>query len=72
MPAVNEAVLLDALKAVIDPNTGKDLVSTKSIKNITIDGGKVSVDVEMGFPMKGYQDELIMFCLSQVYWGKCS
>ncbi len=52
MPAVNEAVLLDALKAVIDPNTGKDLVSTKALKNLRIEAGDVAFDVELGYPAK--------------------
>ena len=40
----------DALKHVIDPNTGKDLVSTRSARNLRIDGSDVSVDVELGYP----------------------
>jgi ATP-binding protein involved in chromosome partitioning len=49
---VAEAALLDALKGVIDPNTGKDLVSTKQLKNLQIEGGDVSFDVELGYPAK--------------------
>jgi ATP-binding protein involved in chromosome partitioning len=41
-----------ALSAVIDPNTGRDLLSSKSAKNIKIDGGNVSLDVELGYPAK--------------------
>ncbi|GGC74863.1 iron-sulfur cluster carrier protein ApbC [Undibacterium terreum] len=41
-----------ALSKVIDPNTGKDLVSSKSVKNIKIDGADVSLDVELGYPAK--------------------
>ncbi len=52
MPAVNEAALLDALKTVIDPNTGKDLVSTKLLKNLKLEGGDVAFDVELGYPAK--------------------
>jgi len=52
MPAVNEASLLDALKAVIDPNTGKDLVSTKLLKNLKVEGGDVAFDVELGYPAR--------------------
>jgi ATP-binding protein involved in chromosome partitioning len=48
-----------ALKQYIDPYLEADLVSTKSVKNIAIDGDKVTVDVNLGFPAKGYQDELI-------------
>ena len=40
----------DALSRVIDPNTGKDLVSGRSAKNIQCDGGNVSLDVELGYP----------------------
>jgi ATP-binding protein involved in chromosome partitioning len=40
----------DALSRVIDPNTGKDLVSSKSAKHIQLEGGAVSVDVELGYP----------------------
>jgi len=42
----------DALSQVIDPNTGKDLLATKSAKNIQIDGANVSLDVELGYPAK--------------------
>jgi ATP-binding protein involved in chromosome partitioning len=41
-----------ALSAVIDPNTGRDLLSSKSAKNIKIDGANVSLDVELGYPAK--------------------
>ena len=44
--------LQDALKAVVDPNTGKDFVSTKAIKNLRADGSDVSFDVELGYPAK--------------------
>ena len=45
-----ESAMLDALKAVVDPNAGKDLVSTKLLKNLRIDGADVSFDVELGYP----------------------
>ena len=41
-----------ALGAVIDPNTGKDLLSSKSARNIKIDGDDVALDVELGYPAK--------------------
>ncbi|MGE5161336.1 MAG: iron-sulfur cluster carrier protein ApbC [Betaproteobacteria bacterium] len=40
----------EALKRVIDPNTGKDLVATRSARNVRVDGSDVSVDVELGYP----------------------
>ena len=39
-----------ALAAVIDPNTEKDLMSSKSARNIRVDDTEVSVDVELGYP----------------------
>ena len=44
--------LLAALKSVVDPNTGKDFVSTKALKNLQINGSDVSFDVELGYPAK--------------------
>jgi ATP-binding protein involved in chromosome partitioning len=49
--ATNEQIL-DALKSVIDPNTGKDFVSSKCIKNLTVSEGDVAFDVELGYPAK--------------------
>jgi len=50
--SINQSALLDALKTVVDPNTGKDFVSTKQLKNVRIEGGDVSFDVELGYPAK--------------------
>jgi ATP-binding protein involved in chromosome partitioning len=44
--------ILDALMAVKDPNTDKDFVSTKALKNLQISGADVSFDVELGYPAK--------------------
>ena len=41
-----------ALSGVIDPNTGKDFVSSKAVKNLKVDGGNVSLDIELGYPAK--------------------
>jgi ATP-binding protein involved in chromosome partitioning len=42
------------LSSVIDPNTGQDFVSSRSARNIRIDGSdrgaRVSLDVELGYP----------------------
>jgi ATP-binding protein involved in chromosome partitioning len=44
--------LTEALKTVLDPNTGKDFVSTKALKNLQIHEGEVSFDIELGYPAK--------------------
>ncbi|MCA3237487.1 MAG: iron-sulfur cluster carrier protein ApbC [Curvibacter sp.] len=50
--AVTEQALMDALKAVVDPNTGKDFVTGKNIKNLSVQDGDVSFDVELGYPAR--------------------
>ena len=50
--AVTETALLEALKVVVDPNTGKDFVSSKALKNLSITGADVAFDVELGYPAK--------------------
>jgi ATP-binding protein involved in chromosome partitioning len=50
--ALSESTVTDALKAVVDPNTGRDFVSTKLVKNLKIDGGDVAFDIELGYPAK--------------------
>ena len=48
--AVSELQVQTALKELVDPNTQKDYVSTKSARNIKIDGGAVSVDILLSYP----------------------
>ena len=50
--------LLAALQAVIDPNTGKDFVSTKALKNLQITDGDVAFDVVLGYPAKSQMPAL--------------
>ena len=56
--AVTETALLDALKTVTDPHTGKDYVSARALKNLRIDGGDVSFQVELGYPAKSQHPAL--------------
>ena len=50
--ALDKESILQALQAVIDPNTGKDFVSTKAVKNLAVTDGDVAFDVELGYPAK--------------------
>ena len=50
--SVDQGALLAALQTIVDPNTGKDFVSTKQLKNLQVSGGDVSFDVELGYPAK--------------------
>ena len=50
--AVSEPDLLQALGTVQDPHTGKDFVSTRTLRNLQVNGGDVAFDVELGYPAK--------------------
>ncbi len=62
MPAVTEHALLAALKTVVDPNTGRDFVSTRQVKNLRIEAAgeraDVAFEVELGYPAKSQLDAL--------------
>jgi ATP-binding protein involved in chromosome partitioning len=58
MADVSQLQVETALKEFIDPFLEQDLVSAKAVKNIAVDGGKVVVDVVLGYPAKGWQAEL--------------
>ncbi len=48
----------EKLKEFIDPYLETDLVSAKCVKNVQVDGSKAIVDIELGFPHQGYEQEL--------------
>jgi ATP-binding protein involved in chromosome partitioning len=51
MPLTEQDVQ-SALKEVVDPNTGKDLVTTRAAKRIKVSGSDVAVEVELPYPAK--------------------
>jgi len=50
MPVLTEAAVLDALRAVRDPDLHKDIVALGFVKNLAIDGGRVSFAIELTTP----------------------
>lgn len=56
--AITELLIQSTLKVCIDPNTGKDFVSSKSARNIKISGGDVSVDIVLGYPAKSVMPDI--------------
>ncbi|MBU0601297.1 MAG: iron-sulfur cluster carrier protein ApbC [Gammaproteobacteria bacterium] len=56
--SISEAQVQSALKELIDPNTGKDFIATRSARNIRVEGADVSVDIELGYPAKSQMDHL--------------
>jgi ATP-binding protein involved in chromosome partitioning len=55
---VTNEQILDALKSVIDTHTGRDVVSSKYIKNLRVTDGNVVFDVELGYPAKSQMPAL--------------
>ncbi len=51
--ALTEKQVLDALAELIDPVTGRNYVESKSVKNVKIEGGRLSLDVVLGYPARG-------------------
>ena len=56
--SLDQQTVTEALKQVIDPNTGKDFVAGRSIRNLAVDGGTVRFDVELGYPAKSQHDPI--------------
>src|SRR5882672_6329751 len=57
MPVTQEQVH-SALKEILDPNTGTDFLATKSARNIKVEGGSVSLEIELGYPAKTQLDPI--------------
>src|SRR5689334_12124580 len=49
---LSEAQVQSVLKSIVDPNTGKDFVATRSLRNVKIAGDEVTLELELGYPGK--------------------
>ncbi len=58
MSELTQDAIKEAIKGYIEPHLEKDLVTAKTVKGVDIDGGKVKVTIELGFPAKGCMDEI--------------
>jgi ATP-binding protein involved in chromosome partitioning len=58
MMAVSQQQVETALKEVVDPYLEQDVVTAKAVKKINVDDGSVTADVVLGYPAKGWHDEL--------------
>jgi len=56
--SITTSIIESSLKLCIDPNTGKDFISSKSAKNIQVDGNNVSLDVVLGYPAKSIMEDV--------------
>ncbi len=55
---LTESQVQDALRSIVDPNTGKDLLSTRSARNLRISGDDVSLDIELGYPGRSQHEPI--------------
>jgi ATP-binding protein involved in chromosome partitioning len=58
MAEVTHEIIEEAIKGYIEPHLETDLIEAKSIDGIEINGDKVKVNVQLGFPAKGVKDEI--------------
>ncbi len=56
--SLTEQSVLDSLRQYADPNTGKDYVSARWVKNVRVSGADVSFDIELGYPAKSQIDTI--------------
>ncbi len=61
-----EQQILDAMRHIIDPDLGRDIVSLGFIKNLSIDGGTVSFTVELTTPACPVKDRFREQCETAV------
>ena len=58
MAEVTREIIEEAIKGYTEPHLETDLVKAKSVKDVTIEGDKVKVQVVLGFPAKGVFDDV--------------
>ena len=56
--SLTENMVLESLKKLIDPNTDKNLVDTKSVKSIDIVDDKPNLKICLGYPAKNFAETL--------------
>ncbi len=55
---VSQAAVLEALRVVVDPDLGKDIVSLGFVKQLAVDGGAVRFTIELTTPACPVKDRL--------------
>jgi ATP-binding protein involved in chromosome partitioning len=55
---IAEADVQASLRALTDPNTGRDFVSTKSVRKVAVDGSDVVVDLQLAYPARSQHEAL--------------
>jgi ATP-binding protein involved in chromosome partitioning len=58
MATLTKSVIETALQEVVDPYMATDLVSSRAVRNIKVDGSDVTVAIRLGYPAAGYVESL--------------
>ena len=58
MTKLNKTTVETALQSVMDPHTGKNLMDSRSVKDIRLEDGGVFITIELGYPAKSWHAEL--------------
>lgn len=58
MSTVTKDTIEGALSGIVDPHTGLDLVTGKSVNDCVVDNQNVSIDLVLGYPAKGWHPNL--------------
>ena len=56
--SLTESMVVESLKKLTDPNTGKSLVDTKSVESIDLVDNKANLKICLGYPAKNYAETL--------------
>jgi ATP-binding protein involved in chromosome partitioning len=56
--SVTDSTVQEALRKLVDPNTGKDYVATRSARNIKVSGSDVALEIELGYPGKSQHEPI--------------
>jgi ATP-binding protein involved in chromosome partitioning len=56
--SLTEAQIQETLRKLVDPNTGKDFVATRSARNIKVSGDEVALEIELGYPGKSQHEPI--------------
>ena len=56
--SVTDQQVLEALSGLIDPVTGRSYVESKGVKNVKVEGDRISLDVLLGYPARGVLEKV--------------
>ena len=56
--SLSEARVQETLRGLVDPNTGKDYVTSRATRNLKISGDDVALDLELGYPGKSQHEPI--------------